>query len=58
MLHHDDSVSLFPERMQAVKQSFVIFGLKAEGRLVEDLAHASQIRTELGRKPDALCFSA
>ena len=46
------------ERLERVEQLFVVARVQADGRLIEHVEHAAQIRAELRREPDALAFAA
>ena len=58
VLHDDQRVALGLELGQRVEQHAVVARMQADGRLVEDVAHAAQIRAELRGQPDALRFAA
>ena len=46
------------ELRERVEQDAVVARMQADGRLVEDVADAAQVRAELRREPDALRFAA
>ena len=54
VLDHHHRVALLAERAQGVEQHRVVAGVQPDGRLVEDVAHAAQVRAELRGEPDAL----
>ena len=46
------------ERFERVEQRVVVARMQADGRLVEHVEHAAQVRAELRGEPDALGFAA
>ena len=46
------------QRFQRVEERVVVARVQADGRLIEHVEHAAQIRAELRREPDALGFAA
>jgi len=58
VLHDDHRVALCPQRVQRLEENHVVSGMQPDGRLVEDVADAPEIRPELGREPDPLCFAS
>ena len=47
-----------PSSRERVEQDRVVARMQADGRLVEHVAHAAQVRAELRREPDALRLAA
>ena len=47
VLHHHQRVAFGFEFLQRVEQNFVVARMQADGRLIEDVAHAAQIGAEL-----------
>ena len=58
VLDDDDGVPQVPEPRQVVEQAAVVPGMQPDGRLVEDVQHAAQLRAKLRRQPHALRFAA
>ena len=58
VLDHDQRVALGLELLQRVEQDAVVARVQADGRLVEDVAHAAQVGAELRGEPDALRLAA
>ena len=58
VLHHDDRVALGAQRLQRVQEHEVVARVQADGRLVQDVADAAQVRAELGGQADALRLAA
>ena len=58
VLDHHHRVALLAERAQGIEQHRVVAGVQPDGRLVEDVAHAAQVRAELHGEPDALRLAA
>jgi hypothetical protein len=58
VLDDDQRVALGAELLQRVEQDLVVARMQADGRLVEDVADAAQVRAELRREPDALRLAA
>ena len=58
MLDDHQRVAFGLELRQRVEQHAVIPRMQSDRRLVEDIAHAAQVRTELSREPDALRLAA
>ena len=58
MLDDDDRVADIGQMPQGADQPVVIALVEPDGRLVEDIAHADEAGTHLGRQPDALEFAA
>ena len=54
VLHHHQRVALGLELLEHVEQDLVVARMQADGRLVEDVAHAAQVGTQLRREADAL----
>ena len=58
MLHDDERVAFFGQGLEGVEEAFVVAGVEADGRLVQNIKHAAQVGTKLGGEADALGFSA
>ena len=58
VLHHQQGVDARLERFEGVEQQPVVARMQADGRLVEDVAHAAQVGTELCGEPNALRLAA
>ena len=58
VLDDDERVALRLELRERVEQHAVVARMQADRRLVEDVAHAAQVRAELGGEADALRFAA
>ena len=58
VLHDDHRVAARPEFLQNVEQLLVVAGVQADGRFVQYVKHAAEIRAELRGQPDALGFAA
>ena len=58
VLDHHQRVALRLELLQHVEQDLVVAVVQADGRLVEDVAHAAQVGAELRREADALRLAA
>jgi len=56
VLDHDQRVAFLLELLQRVEQDAVVARVQADGRLVEDVAHAAQVGAELGGEA-ILCAS-
>ena len=54
VLNDDEGVAPRLEFAERIEQPRVVAGMEANGRLVEDVEHALQLRTELRGEPDAL----
>ena len=58
VLDHHQRIALRLELLQHVEQDAVVAVVQADGRLVEDVAHAAQVGAELRSEPDALRLAA
>ena len=58
MLYHNDRVADVAQAAQRLNHLDVVFGMEANGRLVEHVEHTHQARADLGRKADALGLAA
>ena len=54
VLDHEHRITHVAEAKETLQQSLVVPGMQADRRLVEDVEHAEELRTDLGREPDAL----
>ncbi len=57
VLDHHQRVALRLELLQHVEQDLVVAVVQADGRLVEDVAHAAQIASQLGSQSNSLRFT-
>ena len=58
VLHHDDGVAEIAQAVQRAEQRAIVPLVQADGRLVEHVQHARQVRSDLRGEPDALAFAA
>ena len=58
VLDHHHRVALCAERAQRIEQHRVVARVQSDGRLVEDVAHPAQVRSELRGESDALRLAA
>ena len=58
MLHHDQGVADVPQVLQGQEQLVVVPLVQTDGGLIQNIQHAHQGRTDLGRQPDPLAFAA
>ena len=58
VFHHDDRVPQIPQVLESPQELVVVSLVKAYTRLVQNIAHPDQPRSDLGREPDSLGFSA
>ena len=58
VFHDKESVSFCAEGLQGGDEAVVVAGVQPDARFIEDVKHAGEIRTQLGREPNALGFSA
>ena len=58
VLHHHHGVALGAQLVERIEQHRVVARVQADGRLVEDVAHAAQVGAELRRQADALRLAA
>jgi hypothetical protein len=58
MLDDDDGVAEIAQARERAEQLPVVALVQADRRLVEDVQHAGQVRTDLRREADALSFAA
>ena len=54
----DEGVSFFGEGLEGVEEAFVVARVEADGRLVQNIQNAAEVRAELGGEADALGFAA
>jgi len=57
VLHHDDRIAQVAERLERVDQSDVVALVESNARLVEDVEHIDQLRTDLRGQSDALALA-
>ena len=58
VLHHQHRVAQIAQMRQRIQQPVVVARMQADGRLIEHIQHAAQLRSDLRRQPDALRFAA
>ena len=58
VLDHDQRIALGAQPIQGVEQRDIVARMQADGRLVQHVAHALQIRAELRRQANALRLAA
>ena len=58
VLDHQQGVAPVAQRSEGVQQHLVVARMQADGGLVQHIAHALQVRSELRGQPDALGFTA
>src|SRR6476660_3728928 len=58
VLDDHERVSFFAQRGERFEKTQVVARMQADGRLVENVENAAQIRAELRRQPDPLRFAA
>ena len=56
MLYHKHGIAQVPEVLESIDQSLVVPLMQADGRLVEDIQHSAERRSDLGCKTDSLSF--
>ncbi len=54
----DQTVAEIAQALETLEKTFVVTGMKANGRLVEDIEDPDQLSADLCRKPNALCLAA
>src|ERR1044071_4532178 len=57
VLDDHERVPFFPQRGQRFEEPQIIARMQADGRLVQTVENAAQIRAELRRQPDPLRFA-
>ena len=58
VLDNDERVAARLELVQCAEQLLVVAGVQADGRLVQDVEDAAEVRAKLGRQPDPLRLAA
>ena len=58
VLHDDNGISLVAQLLQRIDQLYIIPLMQPDGRLVEDVDHIHQARTDLRSEADALPLAA
>ena len=58
MLNDNYRVADVAKLLQRLYKSHVVSLMQSDGRLVKDVKHVDQLRTDLGGQSDALAFSA
>lgn len=58
VLDDDERVSFFGQRLEGVKEAFVVARMEADGRLVQHIKDAAQVGAKLGGEADALGLTA
>ena len=57
VLHDEDRVTIVSQSLQGVQQALVVALMQTDGRLVKNIKHIDQARTDLGGQPDALALA-
>jgi hypothetical protein len=55
---HHHAVTLLLEMLERVQEELVVVGVKPDGRLIQDIADAAQIGSELRGQPQPLGLAA
>jgi hypothetical protein len=58
VLHHQHRVAHIAQMRERFEQAAVVARMQADGRFVEHVQHAAQLRADLRGQPDALRFAA
>ena len=58
MLDNDQGVAQIPQVLQRAQELVVVPLVQTNGRLVQNIQHAHQGRTDLGGQPDTLALAA
>ena len=58
VLHDDQGVAEVPQLLERPEELGVVALVEADARLVEDIQHPHQTRSDLGRETDALALAA
>jgi hypothetical protein len=58
VLHHQHGVAEIAQTAERIEQAVVIARMQADGRLVQNIQHAAQLRSDLRGQADALGFAA
>ena len=58
MLHHQQGIAQIPQSLQGCQQLVVILLVQADAGLIQNIGHANQSRSDLGRETDSLGLSA
>ena len=58
VLDHQHRVAEIAQLFEREQQTVVVAMVQSDGRLVEHVQHAAQLRSDLRRQPDALAFAA
>ena len=58
VLHHHNAVALVLQTVQRTEQARVVEGVQTDGRLVQDITHATQVRAQLGGQTQTLGLTA
>lgn len=58
MLDNDQGVASLSESLERAKELLVVSGVQPDGRLVQNVEHAAEVGSELGREANALRLAA
>ena len=58
VLDHEDGVAEVAQGFERTKQTAIVAGVQADGRLIENIQNAAQARADLRREANALGFSS
>src|SRR5207244_1817963 len=56
--HHHNTVALVLQTVQRTQQACIVAGVQTDGRLVQDVTHATQVRAQLGGQTQTLGLTA
>ncbi|MFM8764133.1 MAG: excinuclease ABC subunit A, partial [Spartobacteria bacterium] len=56
LVEEGNSVIVIEHNLEGIEEAFVVAGVEADGRLVQNIEDAAQVRAELGGEADALGF--
>ena len=57
VFHHYQGIAQIPKILQGIQQLVVVSLVQTDTGLIQDIAHAYQSGTDLGRQADTLCFT-
>ena len=58
MFHHNDRVAQVAQFLERTDEAGVVALMEADARLIEDIKHVDQLRTDLCGQTDALAFAS
>src|SRR6185436_18461897 len=58
VLDHDDGIAQLTQSLERDEQPLIVALVQANARLIQDVKHPHESRTNLRRQPDALRFAA